>query len=413
MKAKLQRMKTHLQLNNQKDVQINKQSESTDKSSLVTKWEKYGFKPFVIDDEISFQKKKIYPLAKDLALLKDELEHIHQYWQQFHKEHPLSCRHVPLERMMFFDTETTGLSTGAGNSIFLIGYARVLQDGIEVTQHVLASPADEVAFLYGFLLDFHEEDYLITYNGKAFDWPHVKSRHTFVRNDVPELPRIGHIDLLYAARRLWKHELPSCRLTIVEQEKLHIHRKDDTPGSLAPILYFDYLQTEDPEHLAGIVKHNEQDVLSLLQLYVEICKRLFFEKEPLPAKEHIQIGHWFEQLKWGDYAEKHYKRAIETFDSSRHEAFYKLGLLYKKRKKFEEAKRAFLHGIGATSMPYPLIFIELAKIYEHVDKDYVKAYKYTEKANHLLKKSARLTGNDKKILNDVEKRLQRLKGKLE
>lgn len=410
MKAKLQRMRSHLSIEESNDSTIEKREENV--NPLMNKWRKLGFKPFTISDETSFQRITIYPFKNGYETLQRDMEKIHRIWQNVDKEHPLSCRHVPLERMLFFDTETTGLSSGAGNSIFLIGYARILQEGIEVTQHVLASPADEVAFLYGFLMDFHEDDYLITYNGKSFDWPHVKSRHAFVRNEVPKLPECGHIDLLHAARRLWKHELPSCRLSIVEKEKLFIDRKNDVPGSLAPILYFDYLQDEDPEHLVGVIEHNDQDVRSLISLYVEICKRLFTIKEPLSAKEHIQIGNWFEQLKWDIEAEEHYMRASRSFEHASYEARYKLGLLYKKQKRYEDAKQLFLQGIRTESLLNVHIYVELSKLLEHVEKDFAQAYEYAQNAFKMMKKSARLTGKDGKLLKDIEKRMDRLKRKM-
>ncbi|MCK9907287.1 ribonuclease H-like domain-containing protein, partial [Frankia sp. Cpl3] len=74
---------------------------------------------------------------------------------------------------------------------------------------------------------------LVTYNGKAFDWPQVKTRHTLLRDSVPELPIFGHFDLLHGARRLWKDELESCRLANIEREKLGSFRQDDVPGYMA------------------------------------------------------------------------------------------------------------------------------------------------------------------------------------
>ena len=47
---------------------------------------------------------------------------------------------------------------------------------------------------------------MVTYNGKAFDWPQVKTRHTLIREHVPKLPPFGHFDLYHAARRMWKHQ---------------------------------------------------------------------------------------------------------------------------------------------------------------------------------------------------------------
>ena len=75
---------------------------------------------------------------------------------------------------------------------------------------------------------------LVTYNGRAFDWPQVKTRHTLVRDHVPKLPSFGHFDLLHASRRMWKNKLESVKLANVEENILGVVRENDIPGYLAP-----------------------------------------------------------------------------------------------------------------------------------------------------------------------------------
>ncbi|MDG5788484.1 ribonuclease H-like domain-containing protein [Evansella sp. AB-P1] len=421
LKSKLNRMKGHLQLEkesnainlNEKDRLVeNNPQKSSEEITLEEKWRQLGFFPYAYEDQVSYQKRTFYPFQKEVET---EIVNVYDWWQKTEKDHPLSCKGVPLNRLMFFDTETTGLSTGVGNTIFLIGYARMIDNGIEVIQHVLGDPSDEVPFMYGFLEDFHEEDYLVSYNGKSFDWPHVKSRHAFVRNRVPKLPQFGHIDLLHAARRLWKHELPSCRLSIVEKEKLSIFRKNDTPGSMAPLLYFDYIQEKEPDYLAGIIDHNDQDVRSLVSLYVQLSKRLAFMDRKLmklSPKESIQIGHWFEQLKWIDHAKEHYKMAIESTGNHRDEAYYKLAILLKKEGQINSAMDYFQKCISISSFPKPEVFIEMAKIAEHQLKDFREAYTFSCHALDQIKKKSRLTAKDANQKNGVEKRIERLMNKL-
>lgn len=62
-------------------------------------------------------------------------------------------------------------------------------------------------------------------------------------------------------------------LGTVEKEELSVYRKEDTPGYLAPMLYFHFLKTQDPDLMAGVLHHNEQDVLSLISLYIHLSKR--------------------------------------------------------------------------------------------------------------------------------------------
>ena len=114
----------------------------------------------------------------------------------------------------------------------------------------------------------------MTYNGKSFDWPQVKTRHTLVRDHVPKLPPFGHFDLYHAARRLWKHRLERLKLAVVEEEILGIHRKDDIPGYLAPMIYFDFVESGQPDGMLGILKHNENDILSLVTLYTHLTYQL-------------------------------------------------------------------------------------------------------------------------------------------
>ncbi|MBU9714844.1 ribonuclease H-like domain-containing protein [Evansella tamaricis] len=418
IKSKLQRMKTHLKAEDTHDGLVEKLEDSPpvlvfadSDRELAEKWKKHGFDPFSFGDQISYRKRSFYPWKNSAE--KRDIETTYKLWDEYSHEHPLSCKDVPLHRMLFFDTETTGLSTGAGNTIFLIGYARVLKEGIEVIQHLLGDPSSEGAFLYGFLQDFHEEDYLVSYNGKAFDWPQVRSRHTFVRDQVPRLPAFGHIDLLHAARRLWKHELPSCRLSIVEKEKLGIFRSNDTPGSMAPILYYEYLQEEDPEHLLGIIEHNNQDVRSLISLFVAISNRIFFQSQsPFSQMEHIQIGNWLEQTGNLEGAKGHYITASNYDDKDSGDAFYRLGLLLKKMGDVADAKKSFTKCVQISPFCHIDAYIELAKLAEHQEKDYLLAHAYARKAKQGLKGSQRLTKKQTDLLSAVKKRVERLEKKL-
>ena len=79
-------------------------------------------------------------------------------------------------------------------------------------QHILSQPGSEVP-LYKSFLERIDYTNMVTYNGKAFDWPQVKTRHTLIREHVPKLPAFGHFDLYHAARRLWKHRLERIKLS--------------------------------------------------------------------------------------------------------------------------------------------------------------------------------------------------------
>lgn len=302
----------------------------------MEKWAQLGVTPFYFDGQYSLIREVVYPLDVSIGNHKGSaLIDVAKRWNTTEINHPLSCKNNHVSEMIFFDTETTGLNGGTGTYIFLLGYARVLEDRVIVRQHLLPDPSCEVAFYQGFLREVGESIHLATsYNGKAFDWPHVKTRHTFVRDQVPKLPQFGHFDLLHAARRLWKEQLPSCRLSIVEEQILGLKRHGDTPGSLAPFLYFDFLKERDPDILEGILRHHEQDVLSLISLYVTLSlKILGFDTEGT-FEEKYGIAKWFQSLKENDQAVKHYKQSIMIGkQTGRHlQAMYALARVLKKAK---------------------------------------------------------------------------------
>ena len=113
----------------------------------------------------------------------------------------------------------------------------------------MRNPAEEKAMLEYVLAIMEERDVLVTYNGRAFDWPVMKNRQ--VLNRIASVSKPGdtepiHLDFLYAARSLWKNTLESCRLSIIERERLGVERIDDVPGAMAPSLYFRFLQKIRP-----------------------------------------------------------------------------------------------------------------------------------------------------------------------
>lgn len=179
--------------------------------------------------------------------------------------------------------------------MFLLGHARVLGDRIIIRQHVLPHPGAEVALYQSFLSDV---DYttLVTYNGKAFDWPRLKTRHALVRDMVPKLPAFGHFDLYHAARRLWKDKLDSLRLAEVEKHILQIERDDDVPGFLAPMIYQEFLQTPHPDRIMPVLRHNEQDVLSLIALYIHLSIQLLEAMQISDPREQLAAARWLEAV---------------------------------------------------------------------------------------------------------------------
>ncbi len=172
---------------------------------------------------------------------------------------------VDLARIAFVDTETTGLG-GSGAVPFVVGIGWYQQDHFAVEQYLLPDYADEAAMLEQVLADLNRAEAVVTYNGAAFDIPLLRDRfviHRIAREYQPK----HHLDLLHLSRRVFKRRLRDCSLGNLESTVLGHERVDDVPGYLIPATYFQWLNSENPAPLIGVLDHNADDIISLAALF--------------------------------------------------------------------------------------------------------------------------------------------------
>jgi len=180
---------------------------------------------------------------------------------------------VDLPPACYFDTETTGLSTGAGPVVFLAGLGHVEGDQLVVRQLLLPDYPHEAALLRLVCDELAELPRVVTYNGRGFDLPLLITRLTVHRlfRELAALPEL-HDDLLPVARRLYRRPLGGARLADVEFGVLGVIRNSDCPGSEVPSRYFGYLRGGSPDLLTDVLDHNLQDIVSLALLEAEIVR---------------------------------------------------------------------------------------------------------------------------------------------
>ncbi|WP_053363920.1 ribonuclease H-like domain-containing protein [Bacillus sp. FJAT-27251] len=415
LRNKLNRLKPHLSpstgMKSSPDHAIKPVLKEDHKIPFMDVWEKENVAPYYFDDQYCLVRKVVYPLSHKHGkyTFTEALEAI-VGWNDSKVQHHLSAAGHSPEDLFFFDTETTGLGGGAGNTIFLLGHARLTRDGVILTQHLLPHPGAEIALYQSFLESVNYRT-LVTYNGKAFDWPQVKTRHTLVREHVPKLPSFGHFDLYHAARRMWKHRIERMKLGAVEKEVLGFERVDDIPGYLAPMIYFDFLERKHPEGLLGVLKHNELDILSLITLYTHLSFQLLGLDAGRTIRETYEVGRWFSYIGESEKAKETFQDIADGGGSDAIAAMVALAAEYKRNKEYGKAlplwKKASENGTDLQKLES---LLELAKYFEHREKEYQLAESYTEKAYPLL--SALNRGKAKKLEVDLEKRLIRLKRKM-
>ena len=170
--------------------------------------------------------------------------------------------------LVCLDTETTGLATAAGTVAFLVGLGWWEHDRFRQVQLLLPDHPAEPGLLGRLAGHIPADAWLVTYNGRGFDWPLLVARYRMAR--LPPPPHAGHLDLLPFVRRVFRHRMADARLRTVETELLGTIRHGDVDGWQIPGLYLDFLRGGEAWPLVDVVRHNREDVRSLARLLSRI-----------------------------------------------------------------------------------------------------------------------------------------------
>ena len=325
---------------------------------------------------------------------------------------------LELSQFAFLDTETSGLSGGTGTYAFMVGVGRfVAVANGEMEFHLsiffMHDPAEEPALLEA-LADFLAPcASLVTFNGKAFDAPLLRTRYAL--NSIPcPFDGFSHIDLLPLARRLWRDRLPSRALKYLEEHIMSAPRtSEEVPGYEIPWLYFDFLRTGDAAPLKGVFYHNAMDVVAMAGLLNLTAQML---SDPHGSElEHgldvIALARLFEDLnRWEDAAllyERGLKTVLPEADFGR--AIQRLSALQRRRGDLSTAVRLWEQ---AAAEGHIFAHVELAKYYEHSRRDPAAALEWTLTAVQHVESADLPPYIRKHWMEELEHRLSRLHAKI-
>lgn len=193
---------------------------------------------------------------QDVRYFQDRLP-AREHWRLFPQ-----FRHT----MAYLDIETTGLGN-AGDYITSIA----VYDGLSIRTYVHGQNMDQ------FGPDIAPYRVLVTYNGKCFDIP-------FIRSSLGLTMDQAHIDLRYVLASVgYRGGLKGC------EKKLGIDRGDlvDVDGYFAVLLWQDYVQRGNPHALDTLLAYNVLDAVNLETLMVmaynlKLQNTPFEESYPLP-----------------------------------------------------------------------------------------------------------------------------------
>jgi uncharacterized protein YprB with RNaseH-like and TPR domain len=304
-------------------------------------------------------------------------------------------------RWAFLDTETTGLAGGSGTYAFLIGVGRITPEGFRLRQFFMRDLGEEASLLHGLANHLAEFDTLVTYNGKAYDQPLLETRFRMARARTP-FSRMEHLDLLFGARRLWKLRFDSCRLVELENQILGIEREGDLPGEMIPYVYFEYLRTKEAFRVAPILHHNANDILTLACL-TAIVPWAFRSPETAPlahGAEMVGLARWLRRGERHEHALDLFRRAVDKGlpDELMFRTLWDMALLEKKLGRDAAALTLFTELAGCRNGHRLAAIAELAKHYEHRERNYAMALEFTLSAIAL---------NDTEELRRRQARLER------
>ena len=280
-------------------------------------------------------------------------------------------------RVLYLDTETTGLSGGVGTLAFLTGAGYFSRDGFTVHQWLMRDYPEERFMLTALQALCDGFDLVVTFNGKTFDLPLLQARMLMNRMDTESMERLHHADLLHPARRVWKMRLKSCRLSRLEEEIFHTPREHDLPGSEAPERFFQFLKTGCFTLFSDVIDHNRQDIVSLARLLYRLLDVYERPEQQSFFEEIFSVGRSLERQ--GETALARHCYHLCTGGIVKAQAQLLLGRSYIRAKELDEAISAYQRMIAGREgglEPY----IELAKLYEHRRHDVKKALEITKAA---------------------------------
>lgn len=318
------------------------------------------------------------------------------------------------EKFAFLDIETTGLAGGSGTYAFQVGVGRFESDGFRLAQFFMRDPIEELAMLSAIESFLAPCETVVTFNGKAFDIPLLNAR--YITNGWPSpFKGVSQLDLLHLARRLWRERLPSRTLGYLEAHILGQNRADeDTPGWMIPQLYFDYLHSGDARPLKGVFYHNAMDVLSMVALTNHITHLL---ADPLDGRVHhaldlVAIGKLHEDLGYLDQAARILEHSLEHDlpEETRTRTVNRLSFLQKRRGETDLALSLWWQAAADREI---YAHEELAKYYEHKERNIAEAKRWTEAALAILKMPETPRYERIRWEDDFKHRLRRLEEKIE
>lgn len=317
-------------------------------------------------------------------------------------DHSEGWRTTDVERAVYIDTETTGLSRAAGTVAFMVGLGYWRGEQLVLEQLFLDDPVDEHAMLRFLQERLLDASCLVSYNGKSFDWALLESR--FAMHKIPVERRLPHLDLLHVVRRLTADAGLGFRLAEVEARMLGFERVQDITSAEVPERYWAYLERRLLADVAPIFTHNAWDILSMVGLLGHLCQRCGHGDGELDASVSFALARYAERARRVDLAERFFSEASTAMGDVGARSLLALARLRRRRGDWEGARRLLHAGVARAeqdSLLWGELHLALSKLLEHQIGDPQAALRHA------------LLSAGPESQEEQARRVERLRGKLE
>jgi uncharacterized protein YprB with RNaseH-like and TPR domain len=297
-------------------------------------------------------------------------------------------------RALYLDTETTGLSGGTGTIAFLVGLAwwdlgdaggDRREPALVLEQILVRALGEEAPMLARVRERVEAAALLVTFNGKSFDLPLLRTRFVMARAEPPAEP--PHLDLLHLARRVHtkrsgRAPKEGCRLVALERDVLGFERSADVESRDVSECYLHFLRTGDARGLLAVVEHNAWDVVTMASLVGVYGAPLH---DGLAAEDLVGVARTMRRAGALDRASAVADAAVER--SSNPESLRARAEIAKARGERDRALGDF--EAVAAMVDDPSARLELAKICEHALRSPDRALAWAERGTSETPERAR------------------------
>jgi hypothetical protein len=259
-----------------------------------------------------------------------------------------------------------------------VGLAYFEDESLVIEQLLLRRPGEEKPLLHALRERMEAASAIVTYNGKSFDWPLLRTRA--VMNRVPLPPPSAHLDLYHCARRVLgprlERDAGGVRLVQVESEVLGMRREADIDGAEIPERFWAFVRGADASELVPVIEHNANDLVALAAILVALAERW---DAVLPshapedllgvAKTALRAGDEARARRWAEAATE-----AGAGDEVACEALRLCATVHKRSADPHAAIAAIERALPLASAALkPRLHLELSKLYEHKMRDYTGA----------------------------------------